>query len=102
MADKRKCNFNAMEIEVLLAGIHERRDVLFGHLSSTVSHQQKNAKWEEITKLVNSAAIISGNSTGIEIRTADRLRTKWANVKCAAVKELSDNRPTKVHRKEVN
>jgi len=81
----RKSNFNSLELEVMLAGIYERRDKLFGHLSASLTHRQKEEYWNEIAQLVNSCSTMSGT-----VRTTEKLRTKWSNIKCAGLRELSE------------
>ena len=69
---KRKANFTKQELEVLVANVQARKDVLFTKRNTPVSNQAKQHAWECIARKVNSVETVGG-----EHRTVNDVRRKW-------------------------
>ncbi|XP_039623892.1 nuclear apoptosis-inducing factor 1-like [Polypterus senegalus] len=62
-------------MEVLLAEIEARKNVLFGNLGSGISNKRKVMEWHSVADAVKSA--------GAEDRTVSELKKKWSDIKVA-------------------
>lgn len=69
---KRKANFTKQELEVLIANVQARKDILFTKRNTPVSNQAKQHAWDCIARKVNSVETI-----GSEHRTVNDVRRKW-------------------------
>lgn len=72
LSRKRKANFTKQELEVLVANVQARKDILFTKRNTPVSNQAKQHAWECITRKVNSVESVMG-----EHRTVNDVRRKW-------------------------
>ncbi|XP_029655756.1 uncharacterized protein LOC115229563 [Octopus sinensis] len=72
LSRKRKANFTKQELEVLVANVQARKDILFTKRNTPVSNQAKQHAWECIARKVNSVESVMG-----EHRTVNDVRRKW-------------------------
>lgn len=79
--EKRKKRFNPTEIEVLLQGVTEHKEVLFS--SVTTGHQaiKKKSAWNTITNTINAVST--------ERRTTAEVKKKWFDLKSDSKKKNS-------------
>ena len=74
MADarKRKEKFSSHELEALVDEVHQRKSILFGEFSSTLTASTKHCAWAAITDRINSIAKSP--------RTIEDVKKKWSNL----------------------
>jgi len=71
---KKKCsNFSKQEVEVLVAEVELRQDVLFGKFGVNLTADMKRIGWSEVTEKVNQVS-------GGEVRTEKSVRKKWTDM----------------------
>lgn len=74
--------YSSEELEVLIAGLEKRRDLVSGHLGgmyNTMAEQRKG--WEEIEREINSI--------NFRVRTVKDIRHKWLDLKSRTKKKGS-------------
>ncbi|XP_039608474.1 nuclear apoptosis-inducing factor 1-like [Polypterus senegalus] len=71
-------------MEVLLAEIEARKNVLFGNLGSGISNKTKVMEWHSVAAAVKSA--------GAEDRTVSQLKKKWSDIKVAVKRRVAAHR----------
>ncbi len=69
---KEKINFTESEIEVLLAEVEVRAGMLFGSLSSGLSHKTKFVAWQCVAQAVNEV----GGAATVPKRRKKKLQSK--------------------------
>ena len=87
--------YSNRETEVLVECVRQRKDIIMGSFSSTITHDLKEKTWREITEKIN--AVSSG------LRTVKLVRKKWSDLasrtkaKAAKLKktQTGDNKPVK-------
>jgi len=85
MLKKKSANFTKAEIDVMVAEIHTRRDVLFGKLGVGLSGEMKKKAWEEVAAKVNEVGVG-------EVRTEKAIRKKWTDMSSLMKKKESARR----------
>lgn len=83
MATKRErsSNWSLSEISILTEFFEKNEDVLKAKQSNLITNSRKNAKWAEVTEIINAV--------GIQRRTVDQVKFKWGNLQQSAKKSFS-------------
>uniref|UniRef100_A0A8W8IF02 Myb/SANT-like DNA-binding domain-containing protein n=1 Tax=Magallana gigas TaxID=29159 RepID=A0A8W8IF02_MAGGI len=83
MATKRErsSNWSLSEISILTEFFEKNEDVLKAKQSNLITNLRKNAKWAEVTEIINAV--------GIQRHTVDQVKFKWGNLQQSAKKSFS-------------
>lgn len=82
--DKRKKRFDSTEIEVLIQGVTEHKEVLFSSITTGPQAVKKKYAWNIITDNVNAVSV--------ERRTTAEVKKKWFDLKSDSKKKIAEHR----------
>lgn len=83
---KRTLNWNKDEIAYLLKLIEERKKIIKGKFSPTLTVKHKKEAWQEITDALNATVPDSHR------RTKEQVEKKWHNIMSSAKKSIYERK----------
>ena len=78
---ERSSNWSLAEISILTDFVEKNEEILKAKQSNLITNSKKNAKWAEVTELVNAV--------GVQRRSVEQVRFKWGNLQQGANKSFN-------------